>query len=352
MSTQQLKRSALPGLAMAFFGLACGSPVDPPANFSGDSYNGVIDGSVLDPKFQPSTDRVFCQNVTPCYAAQVGYAKGNPVLFYNAGSVQTSLLPPTLGPSLAVRAPDFSGGFRLDAFRSSACTPRPAADPLLEAFPTDRQSPVVDALPTAPASSSKALTLPFATVFDVTGASGQCNDIKTRDSIGDSVNGPGRNGALRSASPLDYEVTLLMDPSAAFFDGTGTQAAMPTAWFRGLQVGYLGGAANKIPQDANGNFLFMEGAIANPSSTKFAAATDARVVVLPFAPGDAPATAATPGYSPLVHLHNFALPAGKKPGDYRGICQTGDLSCAGNSSYIKATDLAAAFNTLFIASPQ
>jgi hypothetical protein len=337
---------------MAVFGLACGSPVDQPGNFSGDSYNGVIDGSVLDGKFQPSTDRVFCQNVTPCYAAQVGYAKGNQVLFYNAGSVQTSLLPVTLGPSLAARASDASGGFRLDTFRSSTCTPRPAADPLLEAFPTDRQSPVVDALPTAPVPSSKAITFPFATVFDVTGVSGQCNDIKTRDSIGDSVNGPGRNGALRSASPVDYEVTLLMDPAAAFFDREGRQTAMPTAWFRGLQVGYLGGGGNKIPQDANGNFLFMEGAIANPS-TKFAAPTDAKVIVLPFAPGDAPATATTPGYSPLVHLHNFALPAGKKPGDYRGICQTGDLSCAGNSSYIKATDLAAAFNTLFIvASPQ
>jgi hypothetical protein len=296
---------------------------------------------------------VLCKNVTPCYATQVGYAKGSPVLFYNSGSVQTSQLPAPLGPSLAVRASDGSGGFRLDAFRTSACTPRPAADPLREAFPTDRQSPVVDALPTAPLPSSKAITLPFATVFDVTGVSGQCNDLKTRDSIGDSVNGPGRNGALRSATPLDYEVTLLMDPSAAFFDRSGTQVAMPTAWFRGLQVGYLGGVGSRIPQDASGNFLFMEGAIVNPSSTKFAAPTDAKVVVLPFAPTDAPANANSAGYSPLVHLHNFALPAGKKPGDYRGICQTGDLSCAGNPGYIKATDLGAAFNTLFIvASPQ
>ncbi len=340
MSKPQQQRSALFGLAAAVLAVSCGSPADFPAYYHGDPYNGVVDGSSLDPKFQGSTDRTLCQNQIPCYAPQLGYAAGGAVFFYNAGALQTSTLPSTLGPASAARASDQSGGFRVDTFRATGCTPGSAWDPVHDAFPTDHQAPVVDAIATRPTSTT-GITYPFASVYEVAGTSGQCNDIKTRDSIADP-GGRGENGAVRAGSP-SYEVWLQMDPSSAFFDLGSRQASMPIAWFRGMQLGLIGGRPSRIPQDASGNFVFMEGAITNPSATKFANATDSKVVVLPFAAGDA-------NFSPLVHLHNFALPTGKKPGDYVGICgQAGGPACdAAHANYIKASDLGASVSTIFI----
>jgi hypothetical protein len=335
MSKRHQQRSALYGLAAAALAVSCGSPVSPPAYSSGDPYNGVIDGTVLDAKFQGNTDRTLCQGQAPCYAPQLGYVGGATIYFYNVTAVQTSTLPATLGPAQAARGLDQSGGFRVDSFRGASCTPGPAYDPVHDAFPTDRQAPVVDALATKPTSST-GMSLPFAAVSDVAGTSGQCNDLKTRDSIADP-GGVGLDGATRASSP-SYEVWLQMDPSAAFFDLTNKPAAMPMGWFRGLQLGLIGGRPSRIPQDASGSFVFMEGAIVNPSATKFAQPTDARAVVLPFPAGD-------PKFSPLVHLHNFALPPGKKLGDYAGICQAGQTCPA---SYIKTSDFGAAFNTIFI----
>ena len=64
-------------------------------------------------------------------------------------------------------------------------------------------------------------------------------------------------------------------------------------------------------------------------------------------PGEAGKTIA---WSPLVRLHNFPLPSGKKIGDYNGICQAGQTGCP--ASYIPAASIAvASFNTIFIVAP-
>lgn len=339
MSNPPVKRSALCGLACSIFALACGSPVQSPENYSGDAYEGVIDGSGLAGAFQPNVfSKTTCQGASNCYMPQTGFVKGQPINFYNALAVTTSNLPTSggvtvLGPSLANHNADNTGGFHLDTFRNTTCTPGPF-NPVADAFPTDHQAPVLDALPLAPSSSkATAIAYPLVAVYDVSGTNGQCNDIKSQSSV------PGLDGSVRSANPIDYEVWLPMDPGAAFFDLTMTQAPMPLAWYKGLQMGAVGGAGNAIPQNADGSFMTMDGAIINVGST-FSKPTDNKAVVLPYAPGD-------PKYSPIVVLHNFTAATGKKVGDYKGICQKGQTCPA---SYILATDVAKGFpfSTIFI----
>lgn len=332
-------RSALAGLAGAIF--ACGSPVSAPENYSGDAYNGVVDGSALAPAFQPNaSDRTLCQSAVTCYAPQIGWVAGHTIAFYNALAAVTSNLPAVLGPALANRNSDGTGGFHLDTFRNAKCTPGPY-DPVKDAFPTAAQGPVFDALPTAPLSGKPtAIAYPVAAIYDVTFA-GQCNDIKTHDSV------PGLDGSVRSASPVEFEVWLPMDPGAPFLDLTSAPSPMPLAWFKGLQLGAAGGPGNAIPQDADGNFIAMDGALLNPGTGGFAKPTDKNAVVLPFAPTDPAAMPGAPGWSPIVRLHNYALPAGKKLGDIKGICQPGQ-TCP--SSYIQSSEVTKGnpFNTIFI----
>lgn len=345
MSNAQRMSSALPGLALALLALGCGSPVEQPGNGSGDAYHGVVDGSALAAPFQPGGfSRTVCQGATSCYLPQTGFVDGHPIAFYNALAVQTANLPssgpgvPALSPSVVGHNTDGTGGFSADTFRNASCTPGPE-DPVRFAFSTATQAPVLEQLPTASANTRPtAIVYPIAAVYDVTGTSGQCNDIKNAASIG-RPGAPGLDGSVRGSSPIDYEVWLPMDPGAAFFDLTGKSAPMPIAWYRGLQLGVAGGPGNAIPQDARGNFLVMNGALVNPSSSKFSQPTDANAVVLPFAPGEA-------GYSPIVVLHSFTAQGTHKVGDYRGICQPGQ-TCPAN--YIATADYSpSSFNTIFI----
>src|SRR5260221_6881292 len=102
-------RSALYGLAIC--ALACGSPVHAPENYSGDAYEGVIDGTTLAPIFQPnSTDKTVCQGAPSCYLPQIGWVSGHTIAFYNALAVTSTNLPATLGPALATRNSDGTGG--------------------------------------------------------------------------------------------------------------------------------------------------------------------------------------------------------------------------------------------------
>jgi hypothetical protein len=329
-------------LAGAIVALGCGSPVNAPENYSGDAYNGVIDGSALAPAFQPnSTDRTVCQGASSCYAPQVGWVAGHTITFYNALAVTSSNLPASLGPGLANRNSDGTGGFHLDTFRNAHCTPGPY-DPVKDAFPTATQAPVFDALPAAPTSTkATALAYPIAAVYDVT-FSGQCNDIKSHDSV------PGLYGSARSASPVAYAVWLPMDPAAGLIDLTFAAAPMPLAWFKGLQLGAAGGPSNAIPQNDDGTFIAMDGAILNPGGSVFAKPTDKNAVILPYAPTDAPATATTAGWSPIVRLHNYTLPAGKKLGDIKGICLPGQTGCPSNHIAASEVGKGNPFNTIFI----
>jgi hypothetical protein len=335
-------RSVLYGLAGAVFALGCGSPVNAPENYSGDTYNGVVDGSVLAPAFQPNTfDKTACQGASSCYAPQIGWVAGRQITFYNALAVASANLPSPLGPGLANRNSDGTGGFHLDTFRNANCKPGPY-DPVKDAFPTATQAPVFDALPTAPTSTkATAIAYPIAAVYDV-GFSGQCNDIKSHDSV------PGLDGSVRSANPVAFELWLPMDPAAGFLDLGFTSAPMPLGWFRGLQLGAAGGPGNVIPQSDDGTFIAMDGAILNPGGGVFSKPTDKNAVILPFAPGDPPATAAAPGWSPIVRLHNYTLPAGKKLGDIKGICQPGQPGCP--SSHLQSSEVGkgSPFNTIFI----
>lgn len=342
MSKNNLFRRALPALTAALTA-ACGSPVDAPANASGDAYQGAADTSVLDGKLQPSPSKALCQGQAPCYAPVQAFVDGGPISFYIAGTFTTAdavKLPAAFGPKQVARtAADNSGGFDIDLFRNPTCRPGVAQDPVHQAYGTDKQYPVLLDLPLAPNTGSKNLTYPIANTFEVLGVSGQCNDLKTAASISTDPAVLGRNGAVQPTASAGYEVWLVGDLSATFFDLNGNIAQMPLAWFKGLLIGAVGGPGNAIPLDPNDatKFRFMDGAIQNPPGA-FSSVTDPKAIVLPYKPGE-------PGYSPLVHLHNFTLPGGKKIGDYKGICTPGQTGCPPN--YIQ--DLSgAAFNTVFI----
>ena len=110
-----------------------------------------------------------------------------------------------------------------------------------------------------------------------------------------------------------------------------------------------------IPTDANGNLQAMDGVILDPAgSSAFEVPTTAGSVLLPAAPG-------TPGFSPIVRLHDFRIPSGATAcnngpcalGFFTGVCPIGQTAPCPTTSVDLSKLSANAFNSMFIvASPQ
>jgi len=373
-----LKRHLSRGPALALLAAVCACGPDWHAGGDVDPYNGVIDNSSGTPtftgtnttaqgalyvNFQPfvpsSSQRAQCNNATSCYLPITGFAAGKAIKFFVAGrmssntppfqpaSCDSSNLHCTYAPTIANHYTDGGGGFHADVFPHS-CTPAPY-DPVQDAFQRDQQWPIADSLPLNNANLSSPHTpLGLAAIYSVTGVSGEtCNDLK----YAASVSG-GKFGAKRAAAPSAFEVWMIFDPTVPVLVAAGG-AALPTSsyWFEGLQASYLNGGP--VPLDASGNLIAMDGVILDPSSGGFEVTTTNNAIVLPAQPGD-------DAFSPIVRLHDFTLPSGKKLGDYKGVCVIGDTACetAHKNDFVllsslSASALKAAFNVVFLAvSPQ
>jgi hypothetical protein len=346
-----------------------------------DVYNGVIDNQIGAPPltgvqtvqqgalanaFQPTvftstsaTVRAPCNGSASCYFKIAGFANGTPFHFFIAGNVaDTTPLPPFIptcaingafdcvyAKDIATHQNDGGGGWAADVFPHS-CTPA-AFDKVADAYTRTAQFPIVSALPLNNSSNSGAR--PPVGVVEVHGVSGvvgeTCNDLKYYEHVGTPGN-PGNFGSVQAAAVSSYQVWMVFDPLLPIFDQSGGNVVTPDIfWFRGLQANYLNGGT--IPVDANGNLVAMDGIILDPVSGGFEVPTTGNAVLLPAQPG-------TPGFSPIVRLHDFKLPSGKSLGDFKGVCPFGTLSCPSNFVSLSQTGVGAtAFNTMFIvASPQ
>lgn len=310
------RRAALP-LALILGG--CGA-----APSQGDAYKGVIDGSALDAKLLPGK----CGS-QPCYQQLTAYAKGSPVYFYLLGAQATSTLPP-------LKAANAPAVYRLP---DGQCEPVAGYDPMRDAYPSQSQFPIFTALPTA--ARAGVLVLPFVSVVDAVGAGGfPCNAVKDATSVA-TDGGTGRFGLQPDpAKSPTVSLWAVVDPAAPL-NPASPDSTLATAygWYRGLLLTYLDGGP--VPVSAGGELQAMDGVILDPAGvTTFAKPTDPKVVLLPYRPGE-------PGYSPIVRLHSWRLPAGRVGGDYTGLCLSG-MSCGPKE--VNFTQAApAAFNTIFIA---
>ena len=405
MRTHTKIRSTLAALAAAALWASCGGST------GADPYQGVVfasDGTVFgfDSRFLPSTDRTTCNPgggsaVSNCYTVQVGYASGKPIQFYNldptifwsatvnnppncnsssspctVSALQSRNLPDStctatgatsascncsnggsciIPVSVAEKKADNTGGAHVDVFPNS-CTPNSSYNPQQDQYPRLSQAPVFDGLPLASTNTSFfALVWPVVATYGVTGVSGMtCNDIKDSRSIG-SKNAPGSFGSVRTDAPTSYQMWPVIDPTAYVvpFDTALSTPLAPfgasLGWYKGLQLRYLNGGrvpTRTVPDPADPakiitSLVVMDAAILNPASG-FSSVITQKAVVFPAAPGD-------DAWSPVVRLHNFALPSGKKLGDYNGICPLGQTCPA---SYIPAASIqATSFNTIFVVAP-
>jgi hypothetical protein len=107
-------------------------------------------------------------------------------------------------------------------------------------------------------------------------------------------------------------------------------------WYRGLMLGYLDGG--QVPVDAQGQLVAMDGVLLSPAGAT-SRPSDPKAVLLPFLPGEA-------GYSPIVRLRPFTLPAGKSLGAFTGLCRAGAECAASELDESQVTSPASL--TLFI----
>jgi hypothetical protein len=288
-----------------------------------DRYNGPIDGAALDAKFLPGK----CGS-QPCYAGLTAQAQGRPVSFYLLGTMTTSSLPPLLAENapLAYHLPD------------GDCVANDDYDSMRDAYRSDAQFPLFTTLPFA--ARAGVTVLPFVNVVEL-GHLGElrCNAAKTAESVG--VDGQiGRLGLAADTSARTTKLWAVIDPTAPLSPSRPDSAlTVSYGWYRGLLLTYLDGG--QVPVSASGELQAMDGVILDPpSASTFAKPNDPKVLLLPYRPGEA-------GYSPIVKLHSFRVPEGRKAGDYSGICLSG-VDC--RPTEVNFTEAApAAFNTILIA---
>ena len=358
MPTNQHLKHGLAALLAAVLASCGGSD----SSTQADTYAGVIDGSALDTKLLPTAaDKSPSTHVCPggaCYPAQTGYAKGNIISFYNLGAISgfgtsPSPVPSPLPVSVADHQSKGGGGQHADNF-PNGCAPGPAFNRQADAYPTAQQAPIFDSLPLA-TSAFGAIVYPIVALYGVQGIAGaQCNDLKDSRSISSDPTNPGHFGAVRTASPVGYQVWGVVDPTATVNSLTQSPAARVTlnalGWYRGLQLQFIDGGPVKVLQQPDAKnpgqnisvLQTMDGVLLTSGSFP-ARTTDSKAVLLPNLPGD-------DAYSPIVRLHNYTA----KPTDpaWKGVCPTGQ-SCPPNYLPIGAPGVAAtAANVLFIAAAQ
>jgi hypothetical protein len=329
-----------------------------------DPYYGTVDTTAFDTRFVPSTNKTSCPNGA-CYPYQLGYEGGNQIHFFNFGATPTKNFP--VDQAGATQIPVAVAN---SAYQFAECTPRPY-DTFADSFDPSVQFPIFAKLPLA-TTNTKAFLLPLAAVYAVDGVTGEnCNDLKNASSIGPQIGPAGKFGAQASNvvqyhfwAPIDMTAQL---PATSQLCHTPGQVMYPPntpvcpgGWYKGLQFEFLDGG--QVPVDSSGmNLAYMDGAILDAGAGSFTAVTAQNAVVLPHKPGD-------PGYSPIMRLFDYVLPAGYALGDGTlwAICtsqasctapecpiQCSSATCAGPSPGGHAcVDIsaitAAPFNTIFV----
>ena len=296
--------------------LSCGS-VD-----VADPFKGFIDASSLDAKFLPGK----CGSL-PCYPSQQGFVHGAPFYFYNVGTLITSTLPALKADAAPIAY----------AWAPGHCKPVADYQPMRDAYPSDTQFPLFTALPLATRTASVVVS-PFVNVRPIAASEPyNCNDLKDAQWVGVGATAPGKfspiagdGGEIRLWAVIDP--TAFLSPSSPDFTLSASYG-----WYKDLLLTYLDGGP--VPLNDKRELLAMDGVILDPAGvTTFSKGTDSKVVLLPFKPGEA-------GYSPIVKLHSWRLPAGKVPGDYTGTCRAPDC---GPKDVDLANAAVNAFTTLFV----
>jgi hypothetical protein len=313
-------RNVLVCIGFSILLISCGAPS------GADDYRGFIDASGFDAKFLPGR----CGS-TPCYTAQLGYAKGQPVSFYNVGALLSMAVP-------ALKSTDLTTVFDIP---NDKCQAVEGYDAMRDAYDSSSQFSLFSALPLAPRTGSTIFVSPFVNAIPIESAdSFKCNDVKDATHVGFGDTEPKKYG-LRAAAAGQVVLRAVVDPTAPLATNASLTISTKFGWYKNLLLTYLDGGP--VPVNDKGVLQSMDGVILDPPAgptTVFAKATDPKVILLPLVRGE-------PGYSPIVRLRSFRLPAGKMPGDYTGICS--GTNCGPKDVDISKI-VAAPFNTIFIVS--
>lgn len=303
------------GLAAALSAVACGD-VEP----SGDPFQGYIDASVLDAKFQPAK----CGS-TNCYQTQTAAVNGDTVVFFNLGLVanpntdKTKPPPAIAAESLTGSAYDFPDG----------CISGQAYDARTAAYEETKQYPVFTRLPVANTSSSAPPVLPLVKVVPWKGSNKYfCNAIKDATTMDKGA------FVLQKQEAFTVALRAVIAPAEVRL-ASGETYTPPLGWYKGLLLNYLD--AGQVPVDTDGNLKPMDGVIVNPATGSPSSVTANNVLVLFARPGEV-------GWSPVVRLREFTAASGTTPSSYRSLCY--DAPCAATAvDMSKATRYA---GTLFL----
>jgi len=327
--------------ALAFLAvlLACG-PASTPA--TGDKYYGPIDGSVLDAKLRPAAAATGrCPTgQAPCYPPQQVSIHGATVPIYNMGTVATGLTftSGTLSAATFVNSSIYAYDF------PDVCQPDLEYDPFADPYPNDHQFPVFSALPLTPTGTAVVLPIVRTTgVFGLT--TNPCNALKKTASIEAGMLGAAPDDLKTNAA---VRLWAVIDPAAWVIPLSDTSAFQPQyGWFKGLILSYLDGG--KVPLNASGNVLTMEGVVVDPAGTGSSALTANKVIIFPFTQDEA-------GYSPIVRLRHFRAAANTQPSAYTAICTSavpaaGLPPCTGAPNEVNISPLPAAAETLIAVTP-
>jgi hypothetical protein len=286
------------GLVLALSAVSCGD-----SEQTGDTFQGYIDASGLDTKFQPAGT---CGSAK-CYLTQTATVNADPVVFYNLGLVAnpdtTKAKPPPaiVAESLTATAYDFPDG----------CIAGPAYDRRTDAFALDEQYPVFSKLPTANTSTTAPAVLPLMKVISFSGSDKyECNAIKSATSVDKG------NFQLTQQEGNTVALRAIIAP-AKVQRPDGSEYLPPLGWYKGLLLNYLD--AGQVPVDAQGNLVTMDGVLVNPATGTASAVTANNVLVLFARPGEV-------GWSPVVKLREFSAVGTAKPADYKSLCY--DAPCA------------------------
>jgi len=285
--------------------LACGPSS---SGVAGDKYYGPIDGSALDAKLRPAAAATGrCPTgQAPCYPPQQVSIHGNTVPLYNMGVVTTGLTftAGTLSGATFVASSIYAYDF------PDVCQPDLAYDPINDPYPNDHQFPVFSALPLTPTGTAVVLPIVRTTgVFGLT--TNPCNALKKATSIESGMLGAAPDDLKTNATVRLWPV---IDPAGWVIPLSDTSTFQPQyGWFKGLILSYLDGG--KVPLNAAGNILTMEGVIVDPATGAGSATTANKVIILPFGPDES-------GYSPIIRLRRFKAVAPNAPSAYTSLCTT------------------------------
>jgi hypothetical protein len=297
-----MKHALIVVAALGVFGLGCGSTPGPDFNQTfPDPYEGSVDFSSLVtaplPPDAKGASPAVC-GTKRCYWAATGAAENQPLTFFAFDAIPSTASPAPVLTAAGVTTTEYDF--------PQGCVATGTFDPVQSAFRPDQQYSVFDALPVNVAGAPPAL--PLVQISDVSGLSGwSCQDFKSSNSVLAAEEG------ANALTPQHVFFRPIVDQTSPIKPSTPAFWAPLSGWWNNLQLAYLDGG--EVPTDDQGNLIAMQGALLDTTAGVQSKLTAANVVVLPFRPGEA-------GWSPLVQLHELAVPSGRTPSSFTAICTT------------------------------